>query len=81
MYKLLLTTYPDSLLLKTDTDLLLYQIFIKDLNKDMKQNSLLQEHFEFSNYYNRKKQVGLLQDESIDGSIVLISEYVRLREL
>ena len=76
MYKLLLTTYPDSLLLKTDTDLLLYQIFIKDLNKDMKQNSLLQEHFEFSNYYNRKKQVDLLQDESVDGSIVLISEYV-----
>ena len=52
----------------------------------MKKNTLLQEHIEFSNYptdhplhnNNRKKQVGLLQDESVDGTCVLISEYVGL---
>ena len=53
----------------------------------MKQNTLLQEHIECSNYpkdhplYNdtRKKQVGLLQDECVDNKFVVISEYVGLR--
>ena len=86
-YDVLLKSYPDSKMLKTDTDSLLYHIPTDDLYKDMEQNSLLQEHIEFSNYPknhhlyndNRKKQVGLFQDESVDLTFVLISEYVGLR--
>ena len=70
-----------------DSKVVLYHIPTDDVYKDMKQNSLLQEHIEFSNYPkdhplyndNRKKQVGLFQDESVDGSFVIISEYVGLR--
>ena len=47
----------------------------------------LQKNIEFSNYPkthhlyndNRKKQVGLFQDESVDGSFTVIEEYVGLR--
>ena len=86
-YDVLLKAYPESLMLKTDTDSLLYQIFTKDLYKDLKNNDLLQKHIEFSNYpknhslFNNdcKKQVGLFQDESVDVTFVLIHEYVGLR--
>ena len=86
-YDVQLSSYPDSLMLKTDIDSLLYQIFTKDLYNDKKENARWQEHIDFSNYpkdhllhnNNQKKQVGLLRDESVDGTCVLISEYVGLR--
>ena len=74
-------------MLKTDTDSLLYHIFTNDLYEDLASNPLLQEHIEFSNYpethplYNntRNKMVGLFQDECVDGTLTIISEYVGLR--
>ena len=86
-YDAIKKVYPDAKMLKTDTDSLLYHINMKDLYHDMKENPILQQHFEFSNYpknhelYNddRKKKVGILQDESVDGKFVIISEYVGLR--
>ena len=69
---------------KIDTGCLLYHINTKVLYKDKKESSLLHQHFEFSNYpknhelYNDelKKQVGILQDESVSRKFVLISGYV-----
>jgi hypothetical protein len=66
--------YPQSLMLKTDTDSLLYHIETDDLYQDFKNDSTIQKQVEFSNYpkdhflYNcdRKKQPGLFQDECVD---------------
>ena len=60
--------------MKTDTDSLCYLIKTDDLYEDLKE-PILQKEIEFSNYpkenplYNcdRKKQVGIFQDESVDG--------------
>ena len=78
--------YPDSIMMKTDTDSLCYLIKTDDLYEELKEPDL-QKQIEFSNYpkdhplYNcdRKKQVGIFQDESVDGKMAIISEYVGLR--
>ena len=72
-YHAIKKVYSDAKMLKTATDLLLYHINTKDLYHDMKKNPILQQHFEFSNYPknhessndDRKKNVGILQDESL----------------
>jgi hypothetical protein len=79
--------YPNSLMLKTDTDSLLYLIETDDLYQDFKNDKNKQKTIEFSNYpkehplYNcdRKKIPGLFQDECVDGKFLVISEYVGLR--
>ena len=79
--------YPEALMMKTDTDSLLYYLKIDVLYKDFKQDPLIQKQIEFSNYpknhdlYNcdRKKVPGLFQDECVDGKVLIISEYVGLR--
>ena len=78
--------YPDSIMMKTDTDSLCYLIQTNDLYEELKEPEL-QDLIEFSNYpkthplYNcdRKKVPGLFQDESVDGKMAIISEYVGLR--
>ena len=79
--------YPDSIMMKTDTDSLCYLIKTEDLYDDLKNDESLQKQIEFSNYptnhplYNcdRKKQVGIFQDECVSGKMAVISEYVGLR--
>jgi hypothetical protein len=86
-YDVMKKEYPDCLMLKTDTDSLLYLIETKDLYEDMKKSKRIQENIEFSNFpknhmlYNcdRKKVPGLFQDECVDGQFCVISEYVGLR--
>jgi len=86
-YDTMKKVYPNSLMLKTDTDSLLYFIETKDLYMDMKDDELLNHAIEFSNYpknhllYNndRKKVPGYFQDESVDSEFLIISEYVGLR--
>ena len=81
----MMVRFPEALMMKTDTDSLLYYIKTDDLYKDFKEDPLIQEHIEFSNYpenhdlYNcdRKKVPGLFQDECVnDGKMLIISEYV-----
>ena len=80
--------YPEVLMMKTDTDSLLYYVKTDDLYKAFKQDPLIQKHIEFSNYpenhdlYNcdREKVPRLFQDECVnDGKMLIISEYVGLR--
>ena len=86
-YDVMKVSFPDALMMKTDTDSLLYNIKTDDLYEDLKNNSLIQKHMEFSNYpkdhplYNcdRKKVPGLFQDECVDGKMAIISEYIGLR--
>jgi len=86
-YDTMMVAYPEAKMLKTDTDSLLYHIETEDLYKDFASNPLIQKSIEFSNYpkdhplYNtdRKKVPGLFQDECVDGTFVIISEYVGLR--
>jgi len=85
-YDVMKPRFPDALMMKTDTDSLLYEIKTPDLYEDLKDPSL-QKWIEFSNYpkthplYNcdRKKVPGLFQDECVDGTLAVISEYVGLR--
>ena len=86
-YETMKVAYPNCLMMKTDTDSLLYYIKTNDLYDEFKHNSVIQSQLEFSNYpenhplYNcdRKKIAGLFQDESVDGDMAIISEYVGLR--
>ena len=86
-YDTMKVRYPEVLMMKTDTDSLLYCVKTDDLYKDFKQDPLIQKQIEFSNYpknhdlYNcdRKKDPGLFQDECVDGQMLIISEYVGLR--
>ena len=86
-YDTMKTVYPNSKMLKTDTDSLLYSIETEDLYADLKHNPILQSRIEFSNYpkdhflfnESRKKIPGLFQDESTDGKFAIIQEYVGLR--
>ena len=86
-YDTMKNVYPDSKMMKTDTDSLLYYIETDDVYDDMKTNPLLQAKIEFSNYpknhslYNcyHKKDVNYYQDECVDGVMKIISEYVGLR--
>lgn len=85
-YDTMKVRYPDSIMMKTDTDSLCYLIKTNDLYEELKEPDL-QKQIEFSNYpkdhplYNcdRKKIPGLFQDESVDGKMAIISEYVGLR--
>lgn len=86
-YDVMKVRYPDCIMMKTDTDSLLYFIKTEDLYKDLKEDSNIQKYMEFSNYpkdhylYNcdRKKEPGLFQDEIMKLLMALISEYVGLR--
>jgi hypothetical protein len=86
-YDVMKVKYPNCLMLKTDTDSLLYFIKTNDLYEDFKNDKNIQKEVEFSNYpknhflYNcdRKKQPGLFQDECVDGKLMVISEYIGLR--
>ena len=86
-YNVMRERYPQSRMVKTDTDSLLYWIPTADLYGDLQSSASLQRHVEFSNYprehflydATRKKQVGLFQDECVDGELAVISEYVGLR--
>ena len=49
-YDTMKVRYPEALMMKTDTDSLLYYIKTDDLYKDFKQDPLIQKHIEFSNY-------------------------------
>jgi uncharacterized protein YeeX (DUF496 family) len=91
-YDTMKVRYPDSIMMKTDTDSLCYLIKTDDLYEDLKE-PILQKQIEFSNYpkehplYNcdRKKKVGIFQDESVEQKkdkpevMKIISEYVGLR--
>ena len=86
-YDTMKVKYPNSEMMKTDTDSLLYFIKTDDVYLDMKNDDVIQKQMEFSNYpknhflYNcdRKKVVGLFQDECVDGSLTVVSEYIGLR--
>jgi hypothetical protein len=92
-YDTMKVKYPDCSMMKTDTDSLCYLIKTDDLYDDLKNDASLQKQIEFSNYpknhplYNcdRKKQVGIFQDESVEQKnnkpevMKIISEYVGLR--
>ena len=86
-YDVMKVSFPNALMMKTDTDSLCYRILTNDLYDDLKNNDLIQKHMEFSNYpkdhplYNcdRKKVPGLFQDECVDGKMAVISEYIGLR--
>lgn len=86
-YDVMKKIYPTANMAKTDTDSLLYEIFTDDLYADMKNNEQLQKYIEFSNYpkdhplfnEDRKKAVGIFQDECVDGEMAVISEYIGLR--
>jgi hypothetical protein len=88
-YQTMLKEFPNALMMKTDTDSLLYYIETDDLYADIKESKPIQKMMEFSNYpknnflYNddRKKVPGLFQDECVDagGPMQIISEYVGLR--
>lgn len=86
-YDTMKVKYPESLMMKTDTDSLLYYIKTDDLYQDFKNDAGIQKQLEFSNYpknhflYNcdRKKIPGLFQDECVDGKMMVISKYVGLR--
>ena len=86
-YDVMKVKYPEALMMKTDTDSLLYYVKTDDIYKDFKNDVSIQKEMEFSNYpknhflYNcdRKKQVGLFQDECVDGKLLVISEYIGLR--
>jgi len=86
-YDTMKVMYPDALMMKTDTDSLLYYVHTEDLYQDFKESDTIQKQVEFSNYpknhflYNcdRKKVAGLFQDECVDGKMMVISEYVGLR--
>ena len=79
--------YPNSMMMKTDTDSFLYFVETDDLYKDFKDDPNIQKQIEFSNYpkshplYNcdRKKVPGLFEDECVDGDMKVISEYIGLR--
>jgi hypothetical protein len=91
-YDTMKVRYPDSIMMKTDTDSLCYLIKTDDLYEDLKEPEL-QKQIEFSNYpkdhplynYDRKKIPGLFQDESVEQKkdkpevMKIISEYVGLR--
>jgi hypothetical protein len=92
MYKFHMDTmkvrYPEALMMKTDTDSLLYYIKTKDFYQDI--NSTPLANVEFSNFPKwhplfetaHKKVPGWFQDECVDGSngnMSIISEYVGLR--
>ena len=49
-YDTMKVRYPEALMMKTDTDSLLYYIKTDDLYKDFKQDPLIQKQTEFSNY-------------------------------
>jgi hypothetical protein len=86
-YDTMKVQYPEALMMKTDTDSLLYYVKTNDLYKDFKESHIIQKQIVFSNYpknhllYNcdRKKVPGLFQDECVDGKMLVISEYVGLR--
>jgi len=82
--------YPDCLMMKTDTDSLLYYIKTKDYFEDVQKSEVLRAAIEFSNFPKwhplfetaHKKVPGWFQDECIDGGngeMSVISEYVGLR--
>ena len=85
-YDTMKVRYPESVMMKTDTDSLCYYIKTDDLYEELKEPTL-QSQIEFSNYpkdhslfnNDRKKQVGIFQDECVDGKMAIISEYVGLR--
>jgi hypothetical protein len=85
-YDVMKVQFPNALMMKTDTDSLLYYIETHDLYEEFK-TPLIQKHLEFSNYpknhtlfnNDRKKVMGLFQDESVDNHMVIISEYIGLR--
>ena len=62
-YDTMKVRYPGALMMKTDTDSLLYYIKTDDLYKDFKQDPLIQKQIEFSNYpknhylYNCDRQI------------------------
>ena len=70
-YDVMKVQFPKALMMKTDTDSLLYFIETEDLYQDFKDSELIQKHLEFSNYpkdhalYNndRMKIPGIYQDE------------------
>lgn len=86
-YDTMKVKYPKCEMMKTDTDSLLYFIKTDDVYLDMKNDHVIQKQMEFSNYpknhmlYNndRKKVPGLFQDECVDGSLTVVSEYIGLR--
>ena len=49
-YDTMKVRFPEALMMKTDTDSLLYYIKTDDLYKDFKEDPLIQKHIEFSNY-------------------------------
>jgi hypothetical protein len=85
-YQTMKVRFPNSMMMKTDTDSLLYFVETDDLYDDFK-DDIIQKEIEFSNYpknhhlYNceRKKIPGLFQDECVDGDMKIISEYIGLR--
>ena len=74
-YDTMKVKYPNALMMKTDTDSLLYYIHTEDLYMDFK-DADIQKQIEFSNYpkshhlYNcdRKKMIGIFQDECVGDS-------------
>jgi hypothetical protein len=86
-YDTMKVSYPNALMMKTDTDSLLYYIKTTDLYKELKTDNTLQSKIEYSNYpkhhplfnTDRKKVPGYFQDECVDGKMAIISEYVGLR--
>lgn len=86
-YDTMKISYPHALMLKTDTDSLLYHINTDDLYAEMKTDVAIQSKMEFSNYpkdhllfnTDRKKVPGFFQDECVDSSMAIIQEYVGLR--
>ena len=86
-YQTMKFKYPQALMMKTDTDSLLYYVKTNDVYKEFKEDPTIQKQIEFSNYpknhllYNcdREKVPGLFQDECVDGSLLIISEYVELK--
>jgi hypothetical protein len=72
-YQTMKVRFPNSMMMKTDTDSLLYFVETDDLYQDFKEDPSIQKQIEFSNYpknhllYNcdRKKIPGLFQDECV----------------
>jgi hypothetical protein len=85
-YQTMKVRFPNSMMMKTDTDSLLYFVETDDIYHDFK-DDIIQKEIEFSNYpkthplYNcdRKKVPGFFQDECVDGDMKVISEYIGLR--